>query len=539
MGAPIMRSLGIFGALVLFGCSGGSGTTPDGGVVGQDGGIVGQDGSVVGQDGSTTSPDGGTTHGTLGDFIGVNAFIDDPLDKLSAIGNVREYHNWSWTEGNGDPGYPGYPNNQNSFSLFSGYWNWDTYYSTLKSNGVFGYPVIQGGVAWLNNSAAPPVEANADTSAPASYVAHADNMFQYAARYGSVKVADNLLKLASDQTRLSGLDTIHYIEDWNEQDAWWILPNNQPIFTPAVYAAMASADYDGDQGRMPKTVGIKNADPNMKMVMGGLSGQGQTIDVWESGIESYLDGIRTWAAAHRGGSFPADGINVHHYSFGANNAAVSPEDDGVKNALAKLVAYRDTNLPGKEIWITEFGYDTDATSPLHAPALGANSAEIVQGQWIVRSYLAALAAGFDRAFLYVLRDDCTSNCSTQFSTAGITGVKGDWTPKPAFYFIATMRARLASFAWLGEQSSGNANVTVYKVKDPSSAKGAYIVWAPTSKAQTVSGYALSIGNAATATEVTLADQQMQGTEKTLTPSGGNVTFDVTETPTIILVDSIQ
>jgi hypothetical protein len=525
----------------LFACSGGdggnngsdSGTTPDGGTTGND--------SSTPNDTGTTS-DGGTPalHPTIGDFVGLNAFIDDPTDKLAAIGNVREYHNWSWAEGNGASNYPGYPNNQNSYSLFSGYWNWDTYFSNLKAKGVFGYPCVQGGVNWLNNGAAPPVAANASKTDPASYAAHADEMFQMAARWGRTKVADNLLKLASDQTRSTALDLVSYIEDWNEQDAWWVLPNNQPVFTPDVYAAMASADYDGDQGRMAKTLGVKNADPTMKMVMGGLSGQGQKITDWETGIEAYLDGIRTWSAAHRGGSFPADVINLHHYDFGPNKAAVSPETDGVKQTFALLAAYRDKNLPGKELWITEFGYDTDPTSPLHAPAIGGNSAAIVQAQWLVRSYLAILASGFDRAFLYVSRDDgCTSNCSTQFETSGIMGAKGDWTPKPSYYFVATMRARLASYAWLREVQTGSSNVLVYALKDPSSSKGAYVVWAPTSTAQVINGYSLPVGSAKSATIVKLADKQMNGTESSATPSGGNVSVDVSETPTIVMVDSIQ
>ena len=263
-------------------------------------------------DGSTP-----TLHPTIGDFVGVNGFIDDPTDKLAAIGNVREYHNWSWPEGNGAASYPGYPNNQNSYSMFGGFWDWDKYFADLQAKNVFGYPCVQGGVQWLNNGAVPPVAGECERRAdPASYAAHADEMFQMSARWGRTKVADDLLKLASDQTRSTGLGTVQYIEDWNEQDAWWILPNNQPVFTPDVYAAMASADYDGDQGRMAKTLGVKNADPTMKMVMGGLSGQGEKITDWEKGIETYLDGIRTWSAAHRGGSFPADVINLHHYDFG-------------------------------------------------------------------------------------------------------------------------------------------------------------------------------------------------------------------------------
>lgn len=39
-------------------------------------------------------------------FLGVNGFVDDPVSRLSAVGSVREYQDWSWTEGTGDPGYP-------------------------------------------------------------------------------------------------------------------------------------------------------------------------------------------------------------------------------------------------------------------------------------------------------------------------------------------------------------------------------------------------------------------------------------------------
>ncbi len=118
-------------------------------------------------------------------------------------------------------------------------------------------------------------------------------------------------------------------------------------------------------------------------------------------------------------------------------------------------------------------------------------------------------------------------------------MKGQWTPKAAYYFIATFRSRLSSFAWLGEQASGNSNVSIYKFKDPASSKGAYVVWAPTSSATVVSGFSLPIGAATTATAVALVDQQMTGTASVLTPAAGAVTMDVTETPTIVLVDSIR
>ncbi len=560
MRSPPSRLSLRFAALLLaslaVACSSGSSTSsngaggPDGGS-GSSGGGTGKDAGDAGATSPETgaghsdasSPDAGTSEGgtpitgqTLAYFMGLNGFIDDPTDLLSAIGNVREYHDWQWCEGNGDPSYPGYPQNLNSFSLFGGSWDFDTYYGTLATAGVRASPVIQGGIPWLNGGATPPVPAGDSATAAASYVAHADQMFQYAARYGSTVVPTSELKLASGQTVATGLGVLQTIEDFNEEDAWWVNADGSPVFSPAAYAAMASADYDGDQGRLGKTFGVKQADPNMRMVMGGLSGKYPTT-AWPASITSYLDGVRTWAQTNRAGSFPADVLNVHHYSFGANSAAVSPEDDGVEAAMKQVVAYRDQNLPGKEVWITEFGYDTDASSPLHAPAIGSSSAEIVQGQWLVRTYLSLLAAKMDRAFMYILRDDCsTPPCSTQFSTAGLTTVKGQWTPKPSYYFLATFRSRLGSMVWQGEPATGNANVMMATFAEPSGAGGAYVVWAPTSNGTTVPGYSLDVGGATTVTQVALADQKLTGVETTLSPSGGKVSVDVSESPVLVLVD---
>jgi hypothetical protein len=486
---------------------------------------------------------------TMGAFVGVDAYIDDPSGFLPPLGNVREYHDWSWNEGNGSTSYPGYPNNQNSFILFDGTWDWDTYYADLKKAGVFGYPVIQGGVSWLNNGAVPPVPSGDSTTDPASYAAHADEMFQYAARYGSTKVATNLLQLASGQPALSGLGALQYIEDWNEEDAWWVNPDGSPVFSADAYAAMASADIDGNQGKMGKTLGMKNADPNMKMVMGGLAGHGTSTVTWEQSVEAYLNGVIAWSATNRGGDFPADVINAHYYSFGPSASgttnpepALSPEDDQVKAKMSLLAAYRDKNLPGKELWLSEFGYDTDPQSILHAPALGSNSAEVVQGQWIVRYYLAVVAAGFDRAFLFDSRDSCTGTdaaCALQFDTAGVAGVKGSETPKTAYYFIATFRSRLATYGWLGAATSTNPDVLVYEFEDAATGKGAYVVWSGTSTANVITGYSLQVPAAKTASAVALVDAQLNGTETTLSITSGAVTLDVTETPTIVLVDAIH
>jgi hypothetical protein len=489
------------------------------------------DGSTTIADGALPGADGGPQGPIVGTFMGVNGLITDTVANLAPIGVVREYHNWGWL-GNNDDDEP-YPQTLYTPDIPSFGWDWDAFFSGLQSMGVSGFPVVQGGASWVGQSAIPP--ADGSPTAAASYIAHGDTMFQIAARWGKTMVPDAGLKLEPGQTRVSGLGTVAYYEDFNEED-------NAAGFTGDVYAAMASADYDGDQGRLGATIGVKNADPGAQLVMGGLSGKyggGDGGNTWVDSITTFLDAARAWSATHRGGSFPADVINVHYYSFGpgAPAPALSPEDDGVRAKLAAVVAYRDQNLPGKPVWWTEFGYDTYASSPLHAPALGSNSAFIVQGQWLVRELLAGLAAGIDRATVFELDDTCTppaAACDTQFATSGLLADPGS-SPKASWFFLATFRARLQTMAYAGEVASGQTDVRIAQFADTKSAGGALVVWAPTSAAVVHTGYSLALPpGAATVTAVALADQQQNGTETALTPAGGAVSLDVSETPTIVL-----
>jgi hypothetical protein len=526
--------------------SGAGGTTGTAGAMGS--GVAGATGtagaSASGSSGTaatgTSSPsslDGGpdasaATGAAIATFVGVNGLIADSVTDLAPIGVVREYHNWGWLGNNYDD-LP-YPQTLYTPNIDDFGWDWDTFFSDLQSMGVSGFPAVQGAAPWVADGGVPPAEGSPTDAA--SYRAHGDTMFQIAARWGSTKVADSLLKLESDQTRVSGLGTVRYFEDYNEED-------NAAGFTGDVFAAMASADYDGDQQRLGTTIGVKNADPNAMLVMGGLSGAYGGGQTWIHSITTFLDAARTWSAAHRGGSFPADVINVHYYSFGpgAPAPALSPEDDGVQAKLAAVVAYRDANLPGKPVWWTEFGYDTFAGSPLHAPALGSNSAFVVQGQWLVRDLLAALAAGIERATLFELDDTCTppdTSCNTQFATAGLLPLPSGTTPKAAWYFLAAFRARLQTMVYRGETASGAADVRIASFADTggtSGTGGALVVWSPTSTANVHTGYALALpAGADTATAVALADQQQNGVASALSPQGGSVTLDVSETPTIVL-----
>ncbi len=479
---------------------------------------------------------------TMDQLIGTNMLNDDPIDKTAAVGFVREYHNWiwddddKWTYGTINTGYPGYPNNLHRFNGSYGgpNWNFDAYYDTLKDMGITVSPAIMGSPTWLETAFVnKPVASNEDPMNPLSYAEHASEMFQFMARYGSTTVADNKLKLASDQARLSGLNLVNYVEDWNEQDNWW--GTRDAHFKPYEYAAMASADYDGHMGALSNAHGVKNADPNAKMVMGGIAYL--TVD--------YLKAMKFWSDFNRGGDVPFDVINVHQYShdgFGQGNGTIglSPEADNFKGLMKEFVDYRDQYMPGKEVWVTEFGYDIHPGSIGRAPAIGATSAYDVQADWLIRTYLAAAAAGIDKAAQFMLRDEDTTSAA-RFQTMGLlTDRASGFQPKLSWYAVYTMKETLTGMRYHDEIASGNPNVMIYRFKSATGNNGAYVLWSPTSNNTTVSNYQLTLaGTPTTASKVTMTANDTNGVTSPLTISSGKVTLNVSERPVYVLVNDID
>ncbi len=470
---------------------------------------------------------------TMDQFIGTNAFIDDPLDKMSVAGYIREYHNWSWNAGDGDAKSPAYPNNVLAFAPANGgggAWNFDEYYAKLKKAGIMVCPSLKSSVKWLTKSDGDkPADPTKDAATPEAYAAHADYMFQYAARYGNRKVADSALKLAPNQPRLSGLGLLNYFENANEPDQWW--KGRSGYSTPYELAAQCSADYDGHRKSMGATFGVKNADPNAKLVLGGLAGLNL----------EYLKAMKAWADWHRDGDFPADVINVHTYSNdiggqGQSKAGISPDADKLKEKLKEIADYRDRYLPGRELWLTEFGYDTNPASPQRAAAIGSTPSEEVQADWIVRSYFAIAAAGLDRAAQYMMRDVNPAD-ATQYSSSGLVTEKGAWKPKPSWYYTYTLKNRLAGMRFDGEIASGNPKVLIYKFKSDNG-NGAYAVWCPTSENATVKDFVLPIAGAKTATLITLQNGETSGVATSLSSTAGKVTINVSEKPLLVLVEQM-
>ncbi|WP_342645484.1 hypothetical protein [Mucilaginibacter sp. CSA2-8R] len=400
------------------------------------------------------------------DFLGINAFewdfLQNPADPnnglaifepkmalIQSFGGVRHYLDWTKIE----PQRGIYTFNPTA----SGGWNLDVIYQRCKASGIDVLVCLKTCPEWLlstypaneRDNENVPIPYGADKSHPASYLDQAKAGFQLAARYGSTRVDTSLLTVSrkprwtNDPVNMAktGLGLIKYIECDNERDKWW--KGNKARQSAAEYAANLSAFYDGDQGRLGKAVGVKAADPNMKVVMAGLAAP----DV------HFVEEMINWCKDHRG--FQKDGrinlcfdiINYHLYA----NDHLSHHDQqgkvGVAPELSEAAKVADDfvalgNKYKLDVWVTESGYDINDKSPQRAIGIGDKSAMITQADWTIRTALLYARHSIRKNFFYMLYDDNLQS-PTQYASSGF--VNNNLSRRPVINYVSQVKNLMGDY----------------------------------------------------------------------------------------------
>jgi len=499
---------------------------------------------------TTTTPiDTGLT--PLKNMFGINAyewnFLQDPADpsnvaqiyepKMAAIENftgVRHYLDWYQLE-DGVGAYTFNPSHEGS-------WNMDIMYQRSKQDSLFMLVDIKSCPPWLQSTYPislqdtwdVPAPYGSDLTNPASYIAQGKVAFQFAARYGSNTAVDPTLVTVDKTARWTndppnvvkiGLNTVKYVECDNERDNWWTGPKGEQ--TAQQYAANMSAFYDGNKGKLGKNVGVKNADPHMVVVMGGLA----------TASTQYVQDMIDWCKINRG--YKANGdidlcFDVINYHFYANDGNVltnvvksvgwAPElspAGGVADGFVKLAA----SIGGHpQVWVTENGYDINAASTQRAVAIGNKSVSMVQGDWIIRSALLYARHGINRLFFYQLFDD-TPNSTETFGTSGL--INDDLTRRPAADYIVQVKKLMGNY---GYKSTLNADPLVDKYVY--GAKSIYALMIPDQKGRTGS-YTLDLGKSASAIIYSLKAGSNIMTQSKVNTVAGKLTISISETPVFV------
>jgi len=251
----------------------------------------------------------------------------------------------------------------------------------------------------------------ADRQKPSTYIEFARLAFQSAARYGTNKHLDPHLLRTPDKQM--GLNLLAGIEAGNELNAGW---NGRRRYTsPFEMAALLSAFYDGHHNTLGPGVGVKNADPNMPVFMGGI------VSVNPRVIRAMID----WCAQNRG--YRPDGtvdicwdvIKFHQYTnshgleqhqsgtrYGMPADMVPLAPSRIKRMKDVSYEYLGRSLP---VHIGELGYDIGPTgqqAALITDIFGRvqHTRRQSQADWAVRDMLCYNRAGADGLQFYLLQD---------------------------------------------------------------------------------------------------------------------------------------
>lgn len=362
-------------------------------------------------------------------MFGVNTNTWQPVDRQTSFKTVRMYQlSGSFYTNSGWYGQPLLQGQKQFMGL-------DDYLMAMKKAGTDVVFTLTGSPDYLNGQTEgyrtnnwPPVNVGGGRTNPAAYSEFAEICRAVAIRYGGSQHPVGSYKIDpagprwngdAPQQYKSGLGLIKYIEPGNEWDRWW--DRGTPKYmTSEEQAALMLACYDA----------IKFADPGMKVVTPGLTG----FDL------KRLEEIEAWCNAI-GRKFPADVVNVHHYSSTGNvkgkhpptwqvNSGCSPENDKDFDTVKDIVKWaNDRSMP---VWVTEFGYDTNPGSQLYPSELGMKTAEKVQADWLVKSVELYKRFGVERAYVFTLADEPNPNSGTFTSSGVLFGESSGYGEKAAF-----------------------------------------------------------------------------------------------------------
>ncbi|BDR59050.1 hypothetical protein XA3_14910 [Xylocopilactobacillus apicola] len=490
---------------------------------------------------------------TMDKFMGMNGKHITSNTIFEAGGTFREYHKWHYNADRED-GFKSIFSRGDitqMWGLYDGSKNFDGYFNSLNKLGIDTLITLENSTSKYYPDEDPEMQhkpgintaqdttpnfAGADRNDPASFIDHAEAMYNFGARYGSNKnitINDVVVSENESAKDLWGQNTVKYFENWNEPNSVW--EARRKWFVASEFAAMTSGDYDGHRGTLKnakgRKVGLKNADPNATFVLGGLAGN--NID--------YIKGMQFWYQNNRQDNiFPADVINMHQYQ-----EKHYPEDTDFKEELVKTVDYvqRYLTTDGKprEVWLTEFGYDTyqgpfKPQSANQAPSLTA------QSNWNIRTFLIASSAGISRAHMFMDVDPAVDNNEWSVGgdlTAGMArNAKMGNTRKPSYYSMYATKTALTDYVFDAVIEEKKNDVYVYRYRNIKNGRYTYAIWSPTNETkigEKKGTYTLENIAAPFVTETRYNDYSTSGDTVVRNVTNNKVDVDVYEAPVFVEV----
>ena len=177
-----------------------------------------------------------------------------------------------------------------------------------------------------------------------------------------------------------------------------------------------------------------------------------------------------------------DGLNTHLYSYifkeNGVRVAVNPEDRRSQVwSMANLARFRNANMPGKPIYVTEFGYDSKGGGEdcTHSECVS----ELEQAIYGARMAMILWRLGASQLDWYFFSN--VPYKSFLHNRSGLTGsIKSGFKPKLSFIVFHNLLQKIGPYHFEKVLEENNL-VYAYLLKNPVSGKEMIIAWRPTSR----------------------------------------------------------
>jgi len=244
---------------------------------------------------------------------------------------------------------------------------------------------------------------------------------------------------------------------WEGQEAWSRTYGREMAryFGPSgAERLVTSIEIDNEPGRKfddalyrrifrAMAEGIREGDPQVKIVT--CTARARAADDYSKSLDE------TFGAPDLLPLY--DVINAHVYAMLPKAPGRSPwdrshpEDPAIDyvRLVDEIVAWRDAKAPGKQVWITEFGWDA-CTDEAFKNRTGwflklnwTDVTDLQQAQYLVRSFFVFAAHKVDRAYIYYFDD----NDEPAFHAA--SGLTRKFKPKPSYWAVRHLHQALGEY----------------------------------------------------------------------------------------------
>ncbi len=278
--------------------------------------------------------------------------------------------------------------------------------------------------------------------------------------------------------------------------------------------------------------GLKAADAKLIVLPCALQAYDPAAEA--SGQKNYLGARLTAAEAPY-----LDGLNLHPYSFFKGDdsirRAVPPEHPGSgMQGIYSAMRWRDHNLPGQPIYVTEWGWDHAGAGQdcLHPECVS----DVEAAAYTTRALLMMQRLGVERAVYFYHRNLWSTGL---FTRSGLTGSKEvNFAKKRSFYALQALLAEVGDRRFLGILQE-DAAAWVYALGDSTGQVTHLIAWRPEAATDT-SFYSMPLTTDYTPQRALLIDgRDADGTPLDLPQRmGDQLLLSLSTFPTVIEIASL-